>query len=139
MTGMVMLTRGAGCGGGGGGGGGGGNGGTKGGASEEEQNQLSLVALLIAALRKSMVACRVEQRDDHQNSGVTFDQMEIGWPTNVQHLTHVTFDRFHGFLGLPVEFEVEIPCRVPSARYNFVFYLINLISCLFLLDCLNLF
>ncbi|KAF3644816.1 Rho GTPase-activating protein 2 [Capsicum annuum] len=38
-------------------------------------------------------------------------QMEIGWPTNVQHLTHVTFDRFHGFLGLPVEFQVEIPCR----------------------------
>ncbi|EEF41665.1 gtpase activating protein, putative [Ricinus communis] len=41
--------------------------------------------------------------------------MEIGWPTNVQHITHVTFDRFNGFLGLPVEFEVEIPCRVPSA------------------------
>lgn len=125
MTGMVMLTRGAGCG-GGGGGGGDGNGGTKGGASEEEQNQLSLVALLIAALRKSMVACRVEQRDDHQNSGAAaLHQMEIGWPTNVQHLTHVTFDRFHGFLGLPVEFEVEIPCRVPSARYNFVFVFIN--------------
>ncbi|PWA96916.1 CRIB domain, Rho GTPase activation protein [Artemisia annua] len=42
--------------------------------------------------------------------------MEIGWPTDVQHLTHVTFDRFHGFLGLPVEFEVEVPCKVPSAR-----------------------
>ncbi|KAI3773110.1 hypothetical protein L6452_04309 [Arctium lappa] len=110
-----MLTRGAGC-----GGGGGGNGGTKGGggASEEEQNQLSLVALLIAALRKSMVACRVDQRDE-QNSGATaLNQMEIGWPTNVQHLTHVTFDRFHGFLGLPVEFEVEIPCRVPSASVS---------------------
>lgn len=117
MTGMVMLTRGAGC---GGGGGGDGNGGTKGGgASEEEQNQLSLVALLIAALRKSMVACRVDERDDGATTAL--HQMEIGWPTNVQHLTHVTFDRFHGFLGLPVEFEVEIPCRVPSARYNFVF------------------
>ncbi|KAE8689112.1 peroxidase 3 isoform 1 [Hibiscus syriacus] len=42
--------------------------------------------------------------------------MEIGWPTNVKHITHVTFDRFNGFLGLPVEFELEIPGRVPSAR-----------------------
>uniref|UniRef100_J3NDV9 Rho-GAP domain-containing protein n=2 Tax=Oryza brachyantha TaxID=4533 RepID=J3NDV9_ORYBR len=41
--------------------------------------------------------------------------MEIGWPTDVRHVAHVTFDRFHGFLGLPVEFAVEIPCRVPSA------------------------
>ncbi|KAJ9547676.1 hypothetical protein OSB04_020219 [Centaurea solstitialis] len=127
MTGIVMLTRGAGCGGGGGGGGGGGNGGTtKGGngsscSEEEEQNQLSIVALLIAALRKSMVACRVDQRDDQIQSsgtGLNQNQMEIGWPTNVQHLTHVTFDRFHGFLGLPVEFEVEIPCRVPSASVS---------------------
>ncbi|MFS8016283.1 putative CRIB domain-containing protein [Helianthus anomalus] len=94
MTGMMMPTR-------GGGGGGGEN------AAEEEQNQLSLVALLVATLRKSMVACRVDHRDD-QNS--VLHQMEIGWPTNVQHLTHATFNRFHGFLGLPVEFEVEIPC-----------------------------
>ncbi|XP_020254757.1 rho GTPase-activating protein 2 [Asparagus officinalis] len=41
--------------------------------------------------------------------------MEIGWPTDVKHVAHVTFDRFNGFLGLPVEFEVEIPGRVPSA------------------------
>ncbi|CAA6668490.1 unnamed protein product [Spirodela intermedia] len=41
--------------------------------------------------------------------------MEIGWPTNVQHVAHVTFDRFHGFLGLPVEFEPEVPRRAPSA------------------------
>ncbi|MFS7941485.1 putative Rho GTPase activation protein [Helianthus anomalus] len=107
MTGMVMLTR------GGGGGGGGENAG--GGATEEEQNQLSLVALLVAALRKSMVACRVDHREDQKSA---LHQMEIGWPTNVQHLTHVTFDRFHGFLGLPVEFEVEIPCRVPSASVS---------------------
>ncbi|GKF72752.1 Rho GTPase-activating protein 2-like protein [Tanacetum coccineum] len=84
--------------------------------NEEEQNQISLVALLIAALRKSMVACRVENENREDVGGVGLCQMEIGWPTNVQHLTHVTFDRFHGFLGLPVEFEVEIPCRVPSAR-----------------------
>ncbi|KAH6836783.1 Rho GTPase activating protein with PAK-box/P21-Rho-binding domain-containing protein [Perilla frutescens var. hirtella] len=41
--------------------------------------------------------------------------MEIGWPTDVQHVNHVTFDRFDGFLGLPVEFEPEVPMRAPSA------------------------
>ncbi|KAG8093608.1 hypothetical protein GUJ93_ZPchr0012g19035 [Zizania palustris] len=41
--------------------------------------------------------------------------MEIGWPTHVQHVAHVTFDRFHGFLGLPVELEPEVPRRAPSA------------------------
>uniref|UniRef100_A0A803NQD5 CRIB domain-containing protein n=1 Tax=Cannabis sativa TaxID=3483 RepID=A0A803NQD5_CANSA len=83
-------------------------------SSEEDQNQLSLVTFLLAALKKSMVACRVERGEDVISS--TVHQMEIGWPTNVRHITHVTFDRFNGFLGLPVEFEVEIPGRVPSAR-----------------------
>ncbi|TKY67059.1 Rho GTPase-activating protein 1 [Spatholobus suberectus] len=41
--------------------------------------------------------------------------MEIGWPTNVRHVAHVTFDRFNGFLGLPVEFEPEVSTRPPSA------------------------
>ncbi|KAM1001610.1 hypothetical protein ACFX13_008225 [Malus domestica] len=110
MTGLVMLTRGGGCGGGGGGNGKGAKGANK--SSEEEQNQISLAALLLAAVRKSMVACRVE-RGEEVISAV--HNMEIGWPTNVQHVTHVTFDRFNGFLGLPVEFEVEVPGRVPSA------------------------
>ncbi|CAL9766422.1 unnamed protein product [Musa acuminata subsp. burmannicoides] len=44
--------------------------------------------------------------------------MEIGWPTDVRHVTHVTFDRFHGFLGLPVELEPEVPRRAPSASAN---------------------
>lgn len=109
MTGLVMVTRGGGCG-----------GGSKRtrearvAEEEEERNQLSLVALLLAAIRKSMVACRVDRPDEVISS---VGQMEIGWPTDVQHVTHVTFDRFNGFLGLPVEFEVEIPGRVPSARY----------------------
>ncbi|KAL5864136.1 hypothetical protein ACOSQ3_001650 [Xanthoceras sorbifolium] len=107
MTGLVMVTKGGGC---GGGGSGKATRGTK--ATEEEQNQLSVVALLVAALRKSMVACRVDRSEDVIS---TVHNMEIGWPTNVRHITHVTFDRFNGFLGLPVEFEVEIPCRVPSA------------------------
>lgn len=109
MTGMVMITKGGGCGGGGGGEGRG----TKG-SGGEEQNSLSVVAFLVAALRKSMVSCRVDRREDVMSA---VQQMEIGWPTNVRHITHVTFDRFNGFLGLPVEFEVEIPCRVPSARF----------------------
>ncbi|XP_039059780.1 rho GTPase-activating protein 5-like isoform X2 [Hibiscus syriacus] len=44
--------------------------------------------------------------------------MEIGSPTNVRHVAHVTFDRFNGFLGLPVEFEPEVPRRAPSARLD---------------------
>ncbi|WCJ21434.1 Rho GTPase-activating protein 2 [Euphorbia peplus] len=98
MTGIVMISKGGGC-----------TGGTKKGSSQDEQNQLSMIAILAAAIRKSLVACRFEDNED------VISGMDIGWPTNVQHITHVTFDRFHGFLGLPVEFEVEIPCRVPSA------------------------
>ena len=112
MTGLVMVTRGGGCGGGGASSGKGGSKGTK--SSEEDQNQLPLVTFLVAALRKSMVSCRVDRGEDVIS---TVHHMEIGWPTNVRHITHVTFDRFNGFLGLPVEFEVEIPGRVPSARY----------------------
>ncbi|KAJ9543197.1 hypothetical protein OSB04_022904 [Centaurea solstitialis] len=67
-----------------------------------------------------MASCRFDQRSKSSSSssaaaGPLNRQMEIGWPTDVQHLTHVTFDRFHGFLGLPAEFQVEIPNRVPSA------------------------
>ncbi|MBA0826034.1 hypothetical protein Goarm_010927 [Gossypium armourianum] len=111
-----MMTKGGGCGGGGKGGAkGGGGGGLKSCEEEEErQNQISVVALLLAALRKSMVSCRVDRRDEVMSSS-TVHHMEIGWPTNVKHITHVTFDRFNGFLGLPVEFQVEIPGRVPSA------------------------
>ncbi|XP_028097742.1 rho GTPase-activating protein 2-like [Camellia sinensis] len=77
------------------------------------QNNLSIAAVFLAALRKSMVYCRVDRQEEVISA---VQHMEIGWPTNVQHISHVTFDRFNGFLGLPVEFEVEIPCRVPSAR-----------------------
>lgn len=31
------------------------------------------------------------------------EKMEIGWPTDVRHVAHVTFDRFHGFRGVPEE------------------------------------
>ncbi|EPS61256.1 hypothetical protein M569_13542, partial [Genlisea aurea] len=82
---------------------------------QQQQQQLSLLEFILSALRKSMVStCRVD-RKGHQDVISAVRQMEIGWPTDVRHITHVTFDRFHGFLGLPVEFEVEIPGKAPSA------------------------
>ncbi|PON65439.1 Plexin, cytoplasmic RasGAP domain containing protein [Parasponia andersonii] len=70
-------------------------------------DQLSLLALLVTLFRKSLIACKSDRRE--------LCSMEIGWPTNVRHVAHVTFDRFNGFLGLPVEFEPEVPRRAPSA------------------------
>ncbi|XP_010914388.1 rho GTPase-activating protein 2 [Elaeis guineensis] len=104
MTGVVVVS--SGCRGEGGGG-------KRAKGEEERQNQISLLALLLAAIRRSMVACRMERQTEDVIPAL--EQMEIGWPTDVRHVAHVTFDRFNGFLGLPVEFEVEIPCRVPSA------------------------
>ncbi|KAK4408013.1 Rho GTPase-activating protein 2 [Sesamum angolense] len=107
MTGMVMVTRGGGCGGKS----------SKSALGEDQDKQLSLLDFILSALRKSMVsACRIDRPD--QEVATAVHRMEIGWPTNVQHVTHVTFDRFHGFLGLPVEFEFEIPCQAPSASVS---------------------
>ncbi|KAI3863832.1 hypothetical protein MKW98_031424 [Papaver atlanticum] len=88
----------------------------------EKQNQLypqspavSFLCLSSSAsiIRRSMKSCR---HFGQQNGVISaFHRLEIGWPTDIRHITHVTFDRFNGFLGLPVEFEVEIPSRVPSA------------------------
>ncbi|KAH7678763.1 Rho GTPase activation protein [Dioscorea alata] len=109
MAGVVLVSNGC-----RGGAGGGGNEKRRSGEEEGGENQISLLALLLTAIRKSMVSCRMERMED-EVLPTAIEQMEIGWPTNVQHVAHVTFDRFHGFLGLPVEFELEIPCRVPSA------------------------
>ncbi|KAK6138486.1 hypothetical protein DH2020_027806 [Rehmannia glutinosa] len=54
-------------------------------------------------------------------SGAGGGVMEISWPSDVEHVNHVTFDRFDGFLGLPVEFEPEVPRRAPSARAEGIF------------------
>lgn len=76
---------------------------------KDRRDQLSLLALLVTLFRKSFwVACKTDREE--------LCGMEIGWPTDVQHVAHVTFDRFNGFLGLPVEFEPEVPRRAPSAR-----------------------
>lgn len=105
MTGVVMITKGC-----------GGEGGGKRRKRNDDQNQFSIVALMVDALRRSMISCRVDRRDEVASA---VRNMEIGWPTNVCHVAHVTFDRFNGFLGLPVEFEHEIPRKVPSARFEF--------------------
>ncbi|KAJ6410161.1 hypothetical protein OIU84_009624 [Salix udensis] len=78
-------------------------------SEKNQRDQLSLLALLLALFRKSLVACKSDRRE-------LCASMEIGWPTNVRHVAHVTFDRFNGFLGLPVEFEPEVARRPPSAR-----------------------
>ncbi|EFJ22696.1 hypothetical protein SELMODRAFT_416419 [Selaginella moellendorffii] len=80
-----------------------------GGEGEEEANreELSMLALVLDTLRRSLLTCKASEEE--------VASMDIGWPTNVRHVTTVTFDKFNGFLGLPVEFEIEIPQRVPSA------------------------
>ncbi|KAL6537883.1 hypothetical protein OROHE_012170 [Orobanche hederae] len=80
----------------------------------DRRDQLSLLALLVTLFRKGFWLARKTER--HIFSGAGGGAMEIGWPTDVQHVNHVTFDRFDGFLGLPVEFEPEVPRRPPSAR-----------------------
>ncbi|EAY79984.1 hypothetical protein OsI_35149 [Oryza sativa Indica Group] len=79
---------------------------------EEEEERWSFLALLLELLRKSLLRCSTVQEG---GGGGGECGMEIGWPTDVQHVAHVTFDRFHGFLGLPVELEPEVPRRAPSA------------------------
>ncbi|KAJ1395542.1 Rho GTPase-activating protein domain [Sesbania bispinosa] len=71
------------------------------------QPNLSLLALLVTLFRKSSIASKSARKH--------LCNMDIGSPTNVRHVAHVTFDRFNGFLGLPVEFEPEVPRRPPSA------------------------
>lgn len=81
---------------------------------DREGDQIPILTLLIATFRKSLIGCSNTNTADFSSSS----SMEIGWPSNVRHVAHVTFDRFHGFLGLPVEFEPELPRRPPSARYT---------------------
>ncbi|KAL7084816.1 hypothetical protein ACP275_14G245300 [Erythranthe tilingii] len=88
------------------------------------RDQLSLLAILFTLFRKSFWAvCKTGAGDFSGGGGgggggggkCGEGGMEISWPSDVQHVNHVTFDRFHGFLGLPVEFEPDVPRRAPSA------------------------
>lgn len=73
------------------------------------QQMPPILGMVAAVLRRSLVTCSVERDEDD------LDDIEISCPTDVKHIAHVTFDRFNGFLGLPVEFQPEVPWRVPSA------------------------
>ncbi|GLT75996.1 hypothetical protein SLA2020_476820 [Shorea laevis] len=77
------------------------------GNSESKDNQFTILNILAAALRKSLVTCSVDRED--------VSSMDISWPTEVRHVSHVTFDRFNGFLGLPAELQPEVPWKAPSA------------------------
>ncbi|XP_048335342.2 rho GTPase-activating protein 3 [Ziziphus jujuba] len=76
-----------------------------------QHNQSPILDVLVGALRKSLVTCSVERED-------VASSLDISWPTEVRHVSHVTFDRFNGFLGLPRELEPEVPRRVPSASVS---------------------
>ncbi|XP_076957464.1 rho GTPase-activating protein 5-like [Bidens hawaiensis] len=79
---------------------------------QPQSNNYTVLAFVFAALRKSIVTCAVDDSDD--NSSVT-SSLDIGLPTDVLHISHVTFDRFDGFLGLPVELQPDVPRKPPSA------------------------
>ncbi|KAI3809088.1 hypothetical protein L1987_25056 [Smallanthus sonchifolius] len=62
----------------------------------------TILALVFSAIRKSIITCAVDDSDDASSATSSLD---IGLPTDVQHVSHVTFDRFDGFYGLPVELQ----------------------------------
>ncbi|KAI3904601.1 hypothetical protein MKW98_014781 [Papaver atlanticum] len=74
----------------------------------ENNQQFQILTICVAALRKSVATCGVDKEE-------FCSSIDISPPTNVKHVSHVTFDRFNGFLGLPVEFKPKVPTRVPSA------------------------
>ncbi|KVH90666.1 PAK-box/P21-Rho-binding [Cynara cardunculus var. scolymus] len=82
---------------------------------DRDNQQLSLLALLLTLFRKSFWVSSSSTKNTVAEERLDLPGMEIGWPTDVRHVAHVTFDRFNGFLGLPVEFEPEVPRRAPSA------------------------
>ncbi|KAL8499598.1 hypothetical protein ACS0TY_019543 [Phlomoides rotata] len=73
-----------------------------------EPPQFSVLAVVAAALRRSLVTCSVEADD-------VASDVDISWPTDVRHVSHVTFDRFDGFLGLPLDLQPHVPPKPPSA------------------------
>ncbi|KAI3694012.1 hypothetical protein L1987_76970 [Smallanthus sonchifolius] len=79
---------------------------------QPQSSNFTILPLLLAVLRKSVVTCTVDDSDDASSATSSLD---IGRPTDVQHVSHVTFDRFDGFLGLPAELQPEVPRKPPSA------------------------
>ena len=54
--------------------------------------------------------------DDNHEEDSDEERIEIGQPMDVPHVSHITYDRFGGFLGLPADLEPDVPRRTPSAR-----------------------
>ncbi|KAK7258453.1 hypothetical protein RIF29_24031 [Crotalaria pallida] len=81
--------------------------------NNNQNNQFAILDIVLSMLKKSLVTCSVE-RDDVVDD-VSSSSLDISWPTEARHVSHVTFDRFNGFLGLPTELQPEVPRRVPSA------------------------
>ncbi|CAL5069511.1 unnamed protein product [Urochloa decumbens] len=81
-----------------------------------------LVGAFVGALRRSLVMCSTgavgDDEDEDDNSEEEEEGIEIGRPTDVRHVSHVTFDRFGGFLGLPADLEPDVPRRTPSASVS---------------------
>ncbi|XP_010276885.1 PREDICTED: rho GTPase-activating protein 3-like [Nelumbo nucifera] len=83
------------------------------GGARDERHHFPILEILLAALKKSLVTCNMERED--------ICAMDvISWPTNVRHVSHLTFDHYNGILGLPVEFETNVPSRVPQCQKDFV-------------------
>jgi len=69
---------------------------------------------------ESLVMCSTSavgvDDDDHEKEDNDEERIEIGQPTDVPHVSHITYDCFGGFLGLPADPKPEVPWRTPSAR-----------------------
>ncbi|KVH89014.1 rho GTPase-activating protein 5-like [Cynara cardunculus var. scolymus] len=71
---------------------------------------------ILAILLKSLVTCTLnEDVSSSSSSSSSSSTLDIGCPTDVHHVSHVTFDRFNGFLGLPLELQPDVPPKPPSA------------------------
>nr|ACN28992.1 unknown [Zea mays] len=90
----------------------------------EARGGVSVVEMVMGALRRSLMLCSSSagagagvREPEQEEDGVTPPGgMQIGGPTDVRHVSHVTFDRFIGFLDLPADLEPDVPRPVPSAR-----------------------
>nr|GEY96304.1 Rho GTPase-activating protein 5-like [Tanacetum cinerariifolium] len=65
---------------------------------ENDSTQLSFLAFLLTLFRRSIWGGENIDKDTVAEENLS--GMEIGWPTDVRHVAHVTFDRFNGFLVL---------------------------------------
>ena len=80
---------------------------------------VSVVETVAAALRRSLLLCssvRAAEDEGAAAAAAAAAGMQIGRPTDERHVSHVTFDRFVGFLGLPADLEPDVPRPAPSAR-----------------------